>query len=235
MGESNIFFEILIFAMVAAFLVYRLRSVLGRRHGEERQRPNPFANQPHARQGTAPQADSDNVVHLPSRGDRAAPAPVEPPPYTGPISLEEGVRQIQGNDRGFDEKHFLTGAEAAFEMIVGAFAQGDTATLRPLLADDVYDSFAAAIRERAGAGRTLETRITGFDAVDLIEARMDGKYAVCTVKFATSQINVTRDSDGEVVEGDAATPEEVVDIWTFQRNVRSTNPNWLLAETRVPQ
>lgn len=228
MGEGFYFFDILIFGMVAAFLVYRLRSVLGRRHGEERQRPNPFTPPPKAGQAPAP-AESDNVVPLPDRGrPPEAPLPVE----TGPISLEEGLRQIRAADPTFNEKHFLQGAKAAFEMIVKAFADGDTPTLRPLLADDVYDGFAEAIRKRQAAGETRETRITAFESVDLKEARMDGRHAMVTIRFITHQVDCTVNAAGDVVDGDPDEAIEVVDIWTFSRNTRSPDPNWLLVETR---
>lgn len=227
MGEGFYFVDILIFAMVAAFLVYRLRSVLGRRHGEERQRPNPFAQRPPQAPGT-PTDDGDNVVQLPDRG-RGADMPTRETPAT----LADGVRQIRAADPAFNERHFLHGARAAFEMIVGAFAAADTATLRPLLADDVYDNFAEAIRQRQAAGETLTTELKGFEGVELLDARMDGRHAICQVRFTTRQINVTRDSQGNIMDGDPDQALEVVDIWTFSRNVRSKDPNWLLVETRT--
>lgn len=228
MGEGFFFIDILIFAMVAAFLVFRLRSVLGRRHGEERQRPNPIAPPP---AGRGPMGEADNVVPLPGRvaPDLAA----EPPAYSGPVSVADGIKQIRSADPSFTEKHFLQGAKAAFEMIVSAFAAGDTATLRPLLADEVYDNFAEAIRKRQQAGESLDTVIQSFESVDLTSARLEGRTAFCTVTFTTHQVNVTRDANGNPVEGDG-TAEEVVDIWTFSRNTRATNPNWVLVETTVP-
>ncbi|WP_114392197.1 Tim44/TimA family putative adaptor protein [Oleisolibacter albus] len=231
MGEGFFFIDILIFAMVAAFLVFRLRSVLGRRHGEERQRPNPFAQQPPRPGMPQPVGDSDNVVPMPGR------TPVEPPPpppSDGPVSLEDAIRQIRAADPGFNERQFLQGARGAFEMIVQAFAAGDTPTLRPLLADDVYDQFALAIRQRQQARETLESRIHSVESVDLTAARMEGRTAFCTVTFISHQTHVTRDAAGTIVDGDESRPEEVVDIWTFARNTRATDPNWKLVETRTP-
>jgi predicted lipid-binding transport protein (Tim44 family) len=225
MGEGFYFIDILIFAMIAAFLVYRLRGVLGRRHGEERQRPNPYTPRPG-------QEGGDNVVTLP---DRTRPPADIPPPTPGePYSLAAGIAQIQANDPTFDEKGFMQGARQAFEMIVTAFARGDTPTLRPLLSDDVYDNFAAAIRNRQAADETLETQVVSLHDADLIEARMEGRTAFVTIKFVSDQINVTRNAAGAVVDGDPNQPLEVVDIWTFARNTRSRNPNWTLIETRVP-
>ncbi|HZH28657.1 MAG TPA: Tim44/TimA family putative adaptor protein [Azospirillaceae bacterium] len=224
MGGGLEFIDILIFAMIAAFLVYRLRSVLGRRHGEERQRPNPFSP-------PSPQPVGDsNVVTLPQRAGLSVPQPAP----GEPVSLAQGLALIRQADPAFDEKHFLDGARGAFEMIVGAFAQGDPATLRPLLADEVYGNFVQAIEARRAAGETLETRIVKFDDVDISAARMDGPIALVTLRFATQQTSVLRDHAGNILDGDSERPAEVIDIWTFARDTRTQDPNWQLIETRIP-
>lgn len=225
MGGGLAFIDILIFAMIAAFLVYRLRSVLGRRHGEERQRPNPYTPPP-------PQAQrpADNVIQIPQR----QPSPLDDVPPGEPVSLAQGIAQIRAVDPSFDEKGFLQGARAAFEMIVGAFAQGDKDTLRPLLAPDVFANFETAIDARRQAGETMETRIAAFDEVDVTAARMLGPEARVTIRFQTQQVSVVRGRDGAVVDGDAEQPAEVVDLWTFARDTRTRDPNWLLVETAVP-
>jgi predicted lipid-binding transport protein (Tim44 family) len=151
-----------------------------------------------------------------------------------PLSLAASLAQIRSADPSFDEKVFIQGASAAFTMVVEAFAKADTATLRPLLSDDVYDNFAGAIRERQNAGEVLETRIDRIRDADVVEARLDGRTAFVTAKFVSDQMNVTRDRNGAVVDGDADKVVEVTDIWTFARNIRSRDPNWLLVETRVP-
>lgn len=221
MGDEAVLIEIVIFAMIAAFLVYRLRSVLGRRTGEERQRPNPFTVQP---------GRPDNVVTLP---DRVRPRPDAVAPSSDePMSLAASLAQIKAADPSFDEKHFLQGARAAFQMIVEAFARGDTATLRPLLSDEVYDNFARAIRERQAAGQTLETRIDQIREADVVDARLEGgRNAVVTIKLVSDQMNVVRDRNGAVVDGDPNAAVEAVDVWTFARNIRARDPNWALVET----
>lgn len=226
MGDVVQFIDILILAMIAAFLVYRLRSVLGRRHGEERQRPNPYAQQPGPRGREAP----DNVVKMPGprRAEVPAPTPGEP------ISLAAAIDTVRAADPTFDEKQFVHGAHAAFEMIVTAFARGDTDALRPLLSDDVYGNFAKAVAERAARGEVLDTRIEAIQDADIVEATLDGRTAMITVRFVSDQVNVTRAADGSVVDGDPDRTLEVVDIWTFARDTHSRDPNWFLVETRVP-
>lgn len=226
-GDNAVLIEIIIFAMIAAFLVHRLRSVLGRRNGEERPRPNPFAG------GDEGEAARDNVIPLPSRN--RADRPSSPPTSVDadePLSLAARLASIHDADPNFDEKGFLIGARGAFEMIIAAFATGDLKALRPLLADDVYDNFARAVRGRQSAGETLETRIEAIREADVVDARLTRAEAMLTVRFVSDQINLSRDKDGRIVDGDPNQPVEVVDVWTFARDTRSRDPNWLLVETR---
>jgi predicted lipid-binding transport protein (Tim44 family) len=218
------FFDIVFFAMVAAFLILRLRSVLGRRTGNEK--PERWTTrQPPAGRPEAP----DNVARLPDRSRPAA--DVAPLDLSTASPLEAGLAQVRAADSSFDPRTFVEGARGAFEMTVGAYAQGDTATLRPLLADEVYENFAAAIKARQQAKQTLETTLVGIKSADIIEARMDNRTALVTVKFVSEQINVTRDAGGAVVEGDPQQIAAVTDVWTFARNTRSRDPNWLLVAT----
>ncbi len=224
MGEGFYFVDIIVFALIAGFLVYRLRSVLGQRSGDERQRPNPYAAD---RNG---QAAPNNVIPMPDRGRGADMTE----PVNEPFSLSAGITQIRSADASFDEKRFIQGAGAAFEVIVKAYAASDTAALRPLVSDEVYDSFAAEIRRRVAAGEAHETQIDRLRAVELLEARLDGRTAVVTVKIVSDQMNVTRNAAGAIIDGDPARWLEVTDIWTFARNTRSRDPNWSLVETRTP-
>jgi predicted lipid-binding transport protein (Tim44 family) len=223
MGDLPNYFDIILFAMVAAFLVLRLRSVLGRRTGNEPR------HDPVLRRAEAPgDKIADKVVSLGSRS-----AAIRPPVATAPPAdaVAGGLERIHGADPGFDPAQFLEGARAAFEMIVGAFAAGDKARLRPLLSDEVYTPFSAAIDERATARETLETRILGLKRLDVVEAALSGRMARVTIKFVSDQINLLRAHDGSVVDGDPDHPIEKTDFWTFARDTRSTDPNWVLEAT----
>jgi predicted lipid-binding transport protein (Tim44 family) len=206
--------DILLFAAIAGFLVFRLRSVLGRRTGLERRR-DPFAPPP--------------------------PAPASPPPLLRAINggaaqppLATGVAAIKSADPGFTEQGFLQGAKGAFEIVVNAFAAGDTGALQPLLSKDVYDRFAEAIGARKSAHESLETRVAGMKSADIAEASIEGGTALVTVKFVSDQINVTRKEDGSVADGDPQKVTEHIDFWTFARPVRQRDPNWTLVATKSP-
>ena len=177
----------------------------------------------------------DNVVTLPDRGRREESGDVGEAGSADPgPSLSAGLTQIRIADPGFNAGQFADGSRRAFAMIVEAYARGETATLRPLLSDDLYDAFSTAIRERLNSGETLDTQIIHMKSAEMLEARMDGRTAMVTMKFVTDQTNVIRGPDGEVIDGEAAEPSEVIDIWTFARNTRTNDPNWTLVETRTP-
>jgi predicted lipid-binding transport protein (Tim44 family) len=225
MSEGFAYIDILFFAMVAAFIALRLRSVLGRRTGHERRRSGGFGP-------ARPNGAADNVVSLPDRStsQAEAEASLDLPDAGG----KSGLTQIRLADRRFDPQQFLGGARAAFEMIIEAYASGDKNTLRPLLADDVYAGFERAIDQREAAGQSFETQLTAVPAAEVVGAEMRGTVARITVRFKSEQINLLRDAEGKIIEGDPRTAEEVIDIWTFERNTTSPDPNWTLVETRTP-
>ncbi len=225
-GDGLAFFDIIFFALVAGFLILRLRSVLGRRTGNESQErwtPRLPPRGGPAGPAATDRAPTDKVTVLPRPATAAAGASATP--------LDAVLAQISQADPAFDPPRFLEGAKAAFEMIVSAFAQGDTATLRPLLANDVFDNFAAAIKGRHDAKQTLETTLIGIKSADILEARMEGRSAFVTVKFVSEQVNVTRNASGEIVDGDPNHVATITDVWTFARNTRSSDPNWALVQT----
>lgn len=217
------FLDIILFAMVAAFLIYRLGSVLGKRTGHEQQGTDLFGMG-----GSREEARDDNVISLPDR------SPDQDPPAEPASPLEAALTEIKLADRSFDEAGFVQGAQAAFEMVVAAFAAGDTDTLRSLLSDEVYENFAAAIQDRTAKNQTHETTVVGIDAAEIIEAELEGRTALVTLKYVSEQVNVTREEDGSVADGDPSAVVRIVDIWTFARDVTSRDPNWTLIATRSP-
>ena len=223
MGESIQFIEIIFFAMVAVFIILRLRSALGRRTGNE-----PPASKPFVHDGSR-QDDEDNVVSLPDRqrGDEPG-QDVDVPVGTAGV----GLREICAMDPSFQPDQFTNGARTAYDMVLTSFASGDVDTLRALLDDDVYMNFQRAITDRDNRGETLETTLVAVKSGDIVEARAVGRMAEVTIKFVAELVNVTRDKDGEVTSGDARGIQNMTDFWTFARDVRSPDPNWKLIATR---
>ncbi|WP_027285789.1 Tim44/TimA family putative adaptor protein [Rubritepida flocculans] len=213
--------DLILFAMVAAFLVLRLRSVLGKRTGFER------PPQPHgAAEGPTARAEGVREEIMPARRGGARRII---PDFRSPVG--QALGRISGADRGFDPNGFLDGAEGAFRMIVTAFAQGDRQTLRALLSDETYGGFEQAIAQREQAGETQRTEIRSMHEMAIEGADLRGPIAEITVRFVSDQVNMTTGRNGEIIAGsDAIT--EVIDIWTFQRDVTSADPAWRLVATR---
>jgi predicted lipid-binding transport protein (Tim44 family) len=227
MGDGFQFLDIVLFAMVAAFLVLRLRSVLGKRTGHQEPRQDPISQR---------QKNSEtegNVAKLPNRNNDADDVQADPIEALDPNDpLSAGITQIRIADNSFNPAEFAGGSRGAFEMIVQAFAEGDAETLENLLADDVFDNFNTAITERADANQSHETTIIGIKSAEIVEAEMGGRNALVTMKFVSEQVNVTRDSENRVVDGDPNQVTDITDIWTFSRDTKSRDPNWKLVETR---
>lgn len=210
--------DIILLAMVAAFILLRLRSKLGE-HSEHDKFPPPAANGGPARQPTynaEPLPEETTVVDL--EGDPA---------------LRHTFMDIRRQDSSFDVGQFLEGAQQAYSMILEAFWSGDRETLRNFLDDSVYGQFEAAITSREAGELTLENRIVDIDSAKVTTADFANKIAELTVQFKSEIIAVTRDKDGNVIEGDVSDVVEMNDSWTFSRNVKSRDPRWTLVATRA--
>ena len=229
----------IIFLALAVFIFLRLRSVLGQRTGRERPPYDPYSTRDVAR---APTTDG-NVVTLPGRAADKGPAPA---PSEAAVdrwkgiaepgsALAAGLNAIAREDKTFDAAEFLTGARAAYEMIVTAYANGDRRQLKDLLAREVYEGFEGAIKDREQRGEKIESRFVSIEAADIIGAEQRGKAAQITVRFVSQLVSVTRDRSGAVIDGSPDKVTTVTDVWTFARDVSSRDPNWKLVATEAGQ
>jgi len=228
----------IIFLALAVFIFLRLRSVLGQRTGRERPPYDPYAPRDAIRTTT-----NDKVVALPGRAPDGVQKPAE---VSEPVDRWKGIAEqgsalatsldaIAREDKGFDSKHFIAGARAAYEMIVTAFAIGDRRALKNLLSREVYDGFESAIRDREQRGEAVETKFVGISSSDITGADMRGRIAQVTIRFISQLISVTRARNGAVVDGNPEKVSDVTDIWTFARDVSSSDPNWKLVATEAGQ
>lgn len=228
--ETSVTFLNLILLAVAIGVLFKLYSVLGKRTGHEREPYDPYS-----RPDT--QSGDDKVVTLPRRNangplsgqqngepswDAIAPEGSE---------LAHALTELSLADRSFDPNAFVEGASGAYEMIVTAFAEGDRETLKPLLSDEVFANFDAAIDDRENKGLTLDQNLIGIDKAEIRKVELSGTDARITMHFESQMTSCTKNADGVVVEGDPVTERKVTDVWTFERNVKSRDPNWRLVST----
>ena len=224
--------DIVIYALVAAGLVLWLRNVLGTRHGDERQRPNPFAPESPAARPLEPARKALAPPAAVPAGERDIREGFERNMTIEGEQAERGLMEIIRSDRLFDPAHFMRGAQDAFVMIVEAFAAGDRETLQGLLAEPVYQAFSRAIDERERQGRKASVEIHAVRRAEITDARLDRRMAYITVRFVADETNLVFDADGRVISGNQDRITETIDIWTFGRDIRSRMPAWLLCETR---
>lgn len=224
--------DLILFAMVAAFLVLRLRSILGRRTGFERPPPpldQATPGEPQRTIDTTAEEIGDQRT-LPGTSPTAPSGAARTLPG-GASPAGQALARIREVDRSFDPALFLDGAEAAFRMIVAAFAAGDLATLKGLLSPEVFADFSAAVTAREQAGETQRTEVVSFRESTILEADLRGTFAAIGVRFVTDQINMTTGKDGILVSGSEAVVE-TIDIWSFARDLDAADPTWLLVGTR---
>jgi predicted lipid-binding transport protein (Tim44 family) len=229
MGSNDF---ITLFFLVAAVLIFlQLRSVLGRRTGNEKPPRDLYT----PRDAVGPDSpDAGKVVTLPRRDaateedDRFAAIDAFAPAGT---SLNESLREINKADASFNPKEFVNGARMAYEMIVMAFADGDRKTLKNLLSREVYDGFDAAITERESKGEKVKSTFVGIDKAEIANTEIKGTEVQNTVRIASQLISATYDKADKLIDGDAENVAEVNDLWTFARDTRSRDPNWKLVAT----
>ena len=215
--------SIIILAMVALFVGFRLYSVLGERTGHEQQLPrNP--NEP--RPQLAPSAELGQASQAQTQGAAAEPLDTAYLPTAGP-----GVRALLSADPSFDVARFLEGAQGAYRMILEAFWKGQLDEVRGFLDPEIAGAFDEAISEREAAGQRLDNRLVAIEQAIIAAANTAGKVATVTVRFEADIVAVTRDADGNVLAGSVSDAVQTRDRWTFRRDLGSSDPNWILVET----
>lgn len=225
-----------IFFLVAAVLIFfQLRSVLGRRTGNEKPPRDLYGSADQANGPTPP--DAGKVVTLPRRDaaeeeDRFAAIDAFAPAGT---PLNDSLRELSKADPAFTPKEFVNGARMAYEMIVMAFADGDRKALKGLLSREVYEGFDAAISDREAKGEKIKSTFVGIDKADIVVAEMKGTEAFVTMRIVSQMISATYDKAGTLIDGDAESVAEISDLWTFARDTRSRDPNWKLVATESEQ
>lgn len=221
---------------VAIVVLFRLRSVLGTRTGNERPPSDRI------RDAAQNPSKEEKVVDISTRRDgtdndaeqerRQRKLESEIELYgKNDTAVAEGLKEIAAADSGFMPKNFLEGAKAAYEMIVTAYAAGDRKTLKNLLEKDVYESFEQAIAERESQGHTVDFTFVGLPNIEFTEAELDKRVAQITIRFDAEVVSATRDKSGDLVEGNGDQVMMITDEWTFARNTRSRDPNWKLVAT----
>ncbi|MBI1237044.1 MAG: Tim44/TimA family putative adaptor protein [Alphaproteobacteria bacterium] len=227
MSEGIPYADIVIIALIAGFILLRLRHVLGQKTGHD----NPQFFQ---KKETPPEERRDTVVRPQDKLLKAPKIKEETDPYLNAVvspSIVQSLNDIKAKEPQFSVTQFVEGAKMAFEMVFDAFAKGDRDTLKMLLADSVYGDFNRELEARERQENKTETTLVAVLSREITDAMLAGNMARITVKFVSEQIVLVRNPQGEIIEGDASDTEHVESEWVFERDVMSKNPNWKIIET----
>jgi predicted lipid-binding transport protein (Tim44 family) len=240
---SQIFDPVNILILAIAIVIFwRLGSLLGRRTGNERPPFDPYSSRD-ALEKTAANGkitDAGRTLKPDKRGPSTVKTPsIEAAPVwegyaTRNTALAKGLEKLAAADSQFEPRAFIEGAKAAYEIIISAFARGDKQALQPLLSPEVMDGFARDIDQRNEAGEKLESTLVGIVKTAFVKVDVIGRKAVITLRFVSELISARRDKSGEVIDGDDKKIREITDVWTFERDISSSDPNWVLIATEAP-
>lgn len=195
MSENFGYIDIILLAIMAGFILLRLRGTLGK--GAD--------NMPMKARFTQAQSNEE---------------------FVKPTTVEEA----KTDPTKFDEKTFSKGAEAAYEMIINAFARGDKKTLKPLLTKDLYKGFEDIIKEREAKKITSEMTFIGIKETKILDINSQGTHYKVKTKFVSEIVNALKNEKGEVIEGDLEKIKLVTDVWVFEKDLKNSNPTWYLTE-----
>ena len=222
----------MVYAIVAAGLIFWLRSILGTRSQDEMDQPAPRLEL--GEDGKVINLDAPDTQKTPDKLaliEQLAENPKDNMSIAGPVPVI-GLTEIAKADRDFDVYEFLKATQDVFVYVVESFADGDRDTLQNLLSAEVFDAFDGAITDRERAGETMQAEIQSIQKSEIVEARLDGKQALVTVRFFADEVSVTYDEDQTIIAGHPDKPTQMRDLWTFARNIKSRDPRWLVVETR---
>jgi predicted lipid-binding transport protein (Tim44 family) len=222
--DSVPYADIVILALIAGFILLRLRSVLGQKNDTDlgyRRDMSDVKEEPvvlvakkivEAKQQAKEEVDT---YLLTLKNERIA----------------KTLTEIKTKDPQFSATQFLNGARMAYEMVFDSFGKGDKKTLEMLLSKDIYEHFASEIDLREKDETKTETTLVSIKPKDITDAQLIGSIAQLTVKFDSEQTTLVKDTSGKVIEGNPSHTHLMDDEWVFERDVSSKNPNWKIIET----
>ena len=208
---------LIILAGIAVFLFLRLRSVLGTREGFEKPRMQPKNDAPKRDFKVIDGGEDKDITDNVDKNSKSA----------------EALKLIKSEDENFTVNEFLSGARSAYEWILMSFEKNEIDEIRELLSEEVAEAFDAVVDQRVSQGLTIEAEFIGIREMKLVEATYSSKTktAEISVSFVGEMTSVVKNSSGEIVEGDSKQIKRQKDTWTFSKDIKSSNPNWLLVAT----
>ena len=209
--------ELIILAGIAVFLFLRLKSVLGTREGFEKPRMQPKTDSPKREFKVIDGGEDKDITDNVEKNSNSAKA----------------LKTIKERDENFTVNEFLSGARSAYEWILMSFEKNEMDDIRDLLSEEVAEAFDSVVEQRVSQGLTIEAEFIGVREMKLVDADYNLKTdtAEIVVSFVGEITSVVKNASGEIIEGDSKQIKRQKDTWTFSKNIKSSDPNWLLVAT----
>ncbi len=218
--------DILFFAAIAIFIIFKLKSQLGQISDEEKERIVK------KRQEQLAQLQTQIIKQIENAVDSKIEETQESIDLTKHLNenVKKTLEEIFQSCK-ISTKFFLDGAKSAFEMVIKAFASHDTETLKFLLSDKIFENFEKTISDRKQQEKTLNSEIISIEKAEILSASIEGNKAFISVRFTSKQINYFTNKNGEVTEGTKEQINELQDVWTFKKDLTLSDPNWKISAT----
>ena len=203
------FLDIIILGLLALFLGFRLKNLLGDRsgYGEDVNNLETYNEK---------KPDNNNVINLNKKK------------ISG-----EGLEVLKKGDPNFSEEEFIIGAKQAFKIIIEAFVDSDVEKLKPLIDYELLKSFTKSISEREARQEKQFVDIISIIRLDIVNISLNDNVASISIKIESEQIKYTIDKNDKIIDGNQEISEIIKDKWVLERDISSNDPNWKLVETDV--
>ena len=218
--------DLIFFLLVAIFLIIRLRSVLGRRTGNEKKPKDIFTYQ-----DSILEPDKKKVLEVKESIKRKNSLSL-PEKKISNLKKSTGLERIFYFDKNFSPKKFLKGAKIAFKSIIETYAKGEISKIKNLLSSNVFSAFSREIKSRVQKKHSLEHTLISLKSADIEKIYVKSSIADIVVKFVSEQVNLLKNKKGKILSGNDEYIENHIDYWTFSKDLKSTNPNWKLVVTK---
>ena len=202
------FLDIIIFAIIAIFLVYRLKNILGQ-------------NSEGNNQNNKIDIGKKNFTNVVKLGNRKL----------DHNEASKGNDKISSIDPTFDEKEFLKGAQNFFEMVIDCFVKGNLKDIIDFIDVKLVKNFQSVIDDRLAENESLKIDIIKMNSIQIKDVTKLKSFIRISVLFESEQVKVLKDKEGNIIDGDQKKSIIVKDLWTFEREIQTNNLNWKLVET----
>ena len=216
------YIDILILAMIAVFIINRLRNTLGKKTGNEHDIASKFSRDKSNVKESSPDKTIKNDIRDNEKYESSEIFHENP-------SIDKELKKIHAVDSKFTADDFLDGAKKAFEFIIKKYSDENIGPLKNLLSGGIFKMFESQIKIRAKKKENLDVNIIGIKEATITEAILGkGHVASIKVKFSSEQVQVVKNDKGKVIDGDNNQILSIVENWLFSKNLKSNNPNWVL-------